>query len=407
MRCPTCWILFAAWGSIAIATGARAQDWPQWRGPDRTGTVTTPVDLSAATLQEVWRADIGTGFSSCAVVSGRLYTMGNRDDEDIVWCLDATSGDVLWRHAYPCPLDPNLFDGGPTSTPTLVEDRLYTLSRRGEMICFNASSGAVLWRRNLHDSLGLNIPTWGFSGSPLVVGDRVLVNAGSAGVCVDRHSGNVLWQSDNEEDAGYASPVLVQVGGEELILLVSGKSLNAVALETGEVLWSIRWITRYGINVADPILLADRKLLISSGYGKGTALVEFDASSAETQWRVRELKNQLSPGILLDGRLYAVDGDSGRDPRLVCIEPLSGELLWEDSQFGAGSLIGVNDKLLFLGESGELSLVSPVSNGVEVLLDEQVIDGTCWTPISFADQAMFCRSSTGGVVRLNLLPRNE
>ena len=122
--------------------------------------------------------------------------MGNADNTDTTFCLDARTGKVIWHHSYPCPLDPKNFEGGPCATPTVADGRVYTHSRKGDTYCLDAAKGTVIWSKNLNKELGLEIPTWGSAGSVLIEGNLAVLNMGSAGVALDKESGKVVWVSD-------------------------------------------------------------------------------------------------------------------------------------------------------------------------------------------------------------------
>src|SRR4029077_12763108 len=121
--------------------------------------------------KKVWDAQVGTGFSSFSVTGGRLYTMGHRADDDTVYCLDAANGKELWSYSYRCALVDNLHEGGPGSTPTVDQGRVYTVSKEGHLYCFTADKGVIVWKHDLRTLLDVRMPEWGFSCSPLVLGD--------------------------------------------------------------------------------------------------------------------------------------------------------------------------------------------------------------------------------------------
>ena len=382
---------------------ALCDDWAQWRGPNRNGMTNSEVTFDSSTkFLKVWSAELGTGFASVVVADGQLIGVGNVKDHDIVTCLDAKSGEQLWTFEYEEPLDPNLFEGGPTGTPLIDGGLVFTISRRGKIHCLELSSGDVRWQFDVSENLKVNIPTWGFTGSPVRFEDGVIFNVGEHGLCLDRQTGAILWSSPNGIDAGYSSPIMTTIDGVAAVFLMNGKAANAVHAGDGALLWSERWITRYGINAADPIVLSENRLLVSSGYGKGTALLEFDQESAELVWRNRDLRNQMSPGVLVENTLYAVDGDAGDEAKLVCLNPENGEIHWEYSLGGTGSLIGVGSSLLLLEESGKLTVFSPDANQFTSVMSQQVSRGKCWTPPIFADSMLYVRNAAGSLTCLTV-----
>ncbi len=383
---------------------ALGADWPQWRGPSRTGVVeesSLRTSWPAEGPPVVWQAEIGTGFSTLVVANGRAFALGNIDDTDILSCLDALTGTLHWRHTEPAPLDPNLFEGGPTASPTVAGDSVLTFSRKGIVLCHDVQTGQVRWRVDVPAVCSVNIPTWGFAGSPVVIGDRVLLNAGSCGVALSLENGAVLWQSDNSDDAGYATPLPVRLDDADGLLLLSGKMLHAVDPVSGRLQWEHRWITRYGVNAADPIVKGDR-IWVSSGYGKGTALLELQDGQPKELWRTRELRNQMSPGVLIGEHVYAVDGDAGDDCRLVCLQFATGEVCWSTEGLGSGTLIAADGKLLILSDSGELVVAEASPESFRPLARARILEGKCWTAPVLANGRLYARNADGRTVCIDL-----
>ncbi|MCA9054285.1 MAG: PQQ-binding-like beta-propeller repeat protein [Planctomycetaceae bacterium] len=387
-------------------TASPAADWPHWRGPNADGIA--PVsELQFNWPDEgpriLWTAQVGTGFSAVSIAAGRAYTLGNTADIDTVWCLDAETGDVRWQASHAAPLDPNLFEGGPTATPTVDGERVFTFGRKGVAICYDADTGEELWNVSVPETCNVNVPTWGFSGSPVVTGEFVLLNAGSAGVALKRDTGAVVWMSDNSDDAGYATPRLTTFGEKPLALILSGKALHAVDPQSGTQQWEHRWITRYGVNAADPLVQGDR-VFLSSGYAKGSSLLEVTPDSVGELWRTRDLRNQMSPGVLVDGFVYAVDGDAGDDCRLVCVEFESGDVRWEQPGLGSATLIASGSRLLILSDQGELVVAEASPEKYQEVSRGKVLSGKCWTTPALSDGRLYCRSAAGEVVCIDLRP---
>lgn len=391
---------------LVTARRTAADDWPRWRGPQQNG-ISSEAEWSHEWPRQgppvVWRADVGTGFSSMAVSGGRLVTMGNRDNTDTVYCLDAASGQLLWKHAYPCPLDDRFFEGGPTSTPTIDGDRVYTLSRQGHLFCFELATGRIVWSVDVHERTGIRIPGWGFAGSPVVHEDLLLLNVGSHGVALRKDSGQLVWQSEDAE-AGYNTPVLVRRQGRVCAVLASGKYFHAVDVRTGQVVWQLRWLTRFGCNAADAIVRGDQ-VFISSGYNRGCALLRWSEPQPEVLWQNKAMQNQFGTSVLLDGYLYGIDGDTTGQRLLKCMEWSSGRVMWSAEGIGSGSLIAAGGRLVLLSEMGELIVARPSPERFEPLARAVVLSGKCWTPPVLANGRIYCRAAAGDLVCLDVRPR--
>jgi outer membrane protein assembly factor BamB len=377
---------------------ASAGDWPCWRGPDRNGISLEKgwqAQWPAAGPKQLWRAAVGTGFSSFSVSGGHVFTMGNRNNNDWVFCLEAGTGKKVWEQSYPCPLDPKNFEGGPCATPTVADGRIYTFSRKGDLFCLDAAKGTVFWSKNLNGELGLEIPTWGCASSALVEGAMVVVNMGSAGVALDAKSGKVIWVSAKSAGA-YATPVPVKFGAEQCLAILTRQSLVAVKAADGRQLWSYPWKTDYDVNAADPIVDGD-KIFISSGYNHGCAVLKVAGSTPEKVWENKNLRNHFNSCVLWQGHLYGPD-DSG----LRCVVFDTGELKWTYHEFGKGSLMVADGKLVALSEKGELIIAEPSPVAFKPISRAQVLPGKCWTTPLLSNGHIYCRNAMGEVVCLDV-----
>ena len=384
--------------ATTAAVGASGVDWYRWRGPDLNGISKETgwnAQWPAEGPKQLWKASVGTGFSSFSVSQGRVYTMGNANNTDTIFCLEAGTGKVLWQHSYPCPLDAKNFEGGPCATPTVADGRVYTFSRKGELFCLDAAKGSVIWSKNLNKELGLEIPTWGCASSALVEGNMVVVNMGSAGVALDPTSGKVVWVSAKTPGA-YATPVPVTIGGDRCLAILSCQSLIAVKAAGGQQVWSYSWKTSYDVNAADPVLDGD-KLFISSGYNHGGSVLKFTGQGAEKVWENKNIRNHFNTCVLWQGNLYGPD-DSG----LRCLAFDTGDLKWTYGGFGKGSLMIADGKLVALSEKGELIIAEPAPAEFKPISRAKVLTGKCWTMPVLSNGHIYCRNAVGDVVCLDV-----
>ncbi len=394
---------------LSVLTGWA--DWPRWRGPAGNGISPEPGTLSAWPAEEgprvLWRAEVHTGFSGLAVGGGRVFTLGNSNDWDVVTALDAASGQPVWQFRYPARLDPNLYEGGPGAMPTLEGDRLYTLSKWGDLFCFEAATGRVLWSRHLTNDAGIALPYWGLASAPLVLGDRLFVNAGRSGLALDKRDGALLWASTNGLN-GYSACVPYDHRGTPALALLAHREAVGVAQADGRLLWSKRWFTQYDMNCPDPLPVAGGLLL--SGYKRTAELLQFEANGPVTRWQSPGLSTHLSPGVVWEHHLYTYVGDAERSGAFVCANLLTGDIRWRQDNVPPGSVIAAGGHLLLLEGKGRLILVRPDPAGYRELARAQILpEGRAWTPPSFSKGVLYARNARGQVVAVALpwTPRQE
>jgi outer membrane protein assembly factor BamB len=391
----------------SLALFSRADDWPQWRGPTRDGISQEKGWLDQFPNQGppiAWKTNAGLGFSSIIVGNGKAFTAGHANGTDTLFCFDALTGKEIWKQSYPSELGDKFFEGGTTGSPTLDGDRLYWLSRWGDLYCCDATSGKIIWNRQLVKEAQVRVPSWGFTGAPTVYKNLLILNVGEAGMALDKETGKVVWKSDGETDAGYSTPLPVTRGDKNEIWLGNGAAYLSVVPETGKKIWSIKWLTQYGVNAADPIPYGD-KVFIASGYGKGCALytppATADADPVEI-WKNRVLRSQLNGAVLIDKHLYGVDGDANSRAQLKCVEIETGKQAWAQPEFGTGGIVIADGKIIALSAKGEL-MIAPVStDGFKPIAHAQVLGGLCWTAPVLANGLVYCRNSHGDIVAVDL-----
>lgn len=385
----------------ALVCGTATADWPRWRGPKGSG-ISTEKDWSPKALLPAptvaWKTNVGAGYAAVSVKDKLLYTLGNVDGKDTVVCLKADTGEPVWKHEYACA--PGSYPG-PRATPLVDDGLVYTLSREGHLFCLDAKTGAVKWQKNLVSDLQATNIGWGFSGSPCLDGKLLLINAGIRGIALDKATGDVVW-STAPGAGGYATPIPYQTdGGKRCAVVFGQKKVYGVDLKDGAELWSSGWETSYDVNAADPIVAGNR-VFITSGYGKGCALLEVGAAKgARLEWQNQALRSHFSSAVLLDGHLYGIDGNAGKGD-LVCLEFKTGAEKWRKST-GFGSLVVADGKLIVLTENGGLLIAdaSPADYR-ELAAAKGVLGKTCWTMPVLCDGRLYCRNEKGDLVCLDL-----
>ena len=382
---------------------AALADWTFYRGPTGNGISAEKLGpLPMGGLRPLWKANVGTGTSSITVSGERVFTMGNVQNKDNVWCFEAKTGRVLWNHQYPLDVDKRSFEGGTAVTPTVDGNRVYTVSHQGDLFCLDVASGKPLWYKHYQRDLGGRRPYYGYAASPLVEGNLLICEVGGQGastVALDKATGNVVWKS-GDDDLGYASPVAADILGKRTLVLF--KSTNIVGLEaqTGRELWRQAWKTEYDINAATPLVDGNR-IFVTSGYGAGCALFEVTASGVSEHWRNKNMRSHVNSPVLWKGAIYGIDNTANPRAPLVCLDLETGALKWSE-KLGGGAFVLVDGKLVILSEPGELVIGDVSAAGFKAVLHQHVLPARCWVQPTFANGRIFCRNNTGELVALAL-----
>ena len=388
-------------------TQAYGNTWPNFGGPlrnqisDEKGLKTNWEEQEPKRL---WELNIGLGYSSIIEVGGFAYTQGYSEGRNTLYCVEALTGKEIWQHSYPCEKAPKFFDGGSRATPTIANGILYLGSHEGDFYALDAKSGQILWTKNLVKDFDGRRPMWGYSGSPLVVESKLILETGSANgslVCLDAQKGDVIWRSGGNE-AGYASPML---NSKNEILIFNEFGIVSHEILTGKVIKSYQHKTRYGINAAQPMLYGDR-ILISSAYGKGAALVDFTKRVPTAIWESESFSCQMASLVKKGQYGFGIHGQAGgrsAQSKLFCIDLATGKEKWSEKGFGLGTVLLVRDTLVILSDRGELCLAEANNRQFIELARFQVLSGkNNWTPPTYLNGKMHCRNSKGNWVCLKM-----
>ncbi|HUR46595.1 MAG TPA: PQQ-binding-like beta-propeller repeat protein [Candidatus Saccharimonadales bacterium] len=369
----------------------RADAWPQWRGPNRDG-ISKETGWRAewpSAPEKVWQANVGVGYSSEAIVNGRLYTMGNLDETDFVYCLDANTGKEIWKHDYACSSkDPNGYPGT-RCTPTVDGDRVFTVSREGHLFCLSATDGKVLWTKEYKKDFGAKVPTWGFAGSPLVEKNLMLVEPGGLNasvVALNKQTGALVWKHGND-GPGYSSLIAYDYNRQRNLAVFAKEAIVGRAMAGGTELWRFPWKTSYGVNAATPIVVDD-KVFISSGYNFGCALLQFSSHPPKVLWQNKNMRNHVNSCVLYQNHLYGFD-----DNELKCLAFDTGAVKWGNKSFGKGSLMLADGKLIVYSDNGRLAVVEASPESFKQISSAQILGGrSTWSVPVLANGKIYCRS---------------
>jgi outer membrane protein assembly factor BamB len=343
-------------------------DWPQWRGPERSGIARDTGLLSQwppAGPSLAWTAsNLGGGYGSVAISGDRIYLQGMRDRQSIVSSLNRADGKLVWSKPLGAA-GQNDRGSGPRGTPSVDGDRVYVLTEMGDLACLRAADGSVIWQRNLLKEFGGSNINWLISESPLVDGNRLIVTPGGPGAgmaALDKMTGKTIWTSkEMSEDAGYASPVVADVHGVRTIMTLTSDAGVGVRASDGKVMWRYRPAANGTANVTTPVY-ADSKVFFSSAYGTGGGLVGLRAAGGENRaqeiYFTRDMQNHHGGIVLVNGYLYGYNNSI-----LTCIEWATGKQMWRDRSVGKGSVVYADGHLYVLSENNVVGLVEATPAG--------------------------------------------
>jgi outer membrane protein assembly factor BamB len=384
------------------ATRMTAADWPCFRGPNHNGISVEPISWPKGGPKQLWKVNVGIGHSAVSVVGNRAYTMGNTNDTDTIFSLDAGTGKVIWKHSYPCSEKVGIKDyDGPFATPTVANGVVYTLSRKGDVFALNARDGKVIWARNIVQDDGVKPPTFGgLAGSPLVMDGKVFLNASPGGMALDAATGKTLWKS-GVGTGGHSSPVPFRVGPKTYLAIHSPRALTIVDSADGKELWTTPRLQPIRVNAPDPVV-EGTKVFVTAGRGFGGTL--FDTSGdTKALWEQEGLSSHWHTSVLWKGFLYGPDGNNsegaGRSATsLRSLDWKTGEIRWTEPKLGFNGLIVVGGKLLVLTETGDAVLAEASPDGYKELGLAHVIEGRAFTAPAFANGKLYARNTKGDVV---------
>lgn len=371
----------------------------EYRGSARDGVVhgpTLPAAWPAAGLPPVWRHPVGGGYAAFVNCGRSLITIEQRQDREAVVCYDRQSGHQVWVFDYPALFSEKLGGDGPRATPTIADHKVYALGATGALCCLDLATGKPDWQVNvLEENKAANIE-WGMCGSPLVTQDLVIVNPGSqkgagdsrAVLALDRATGKVIW-SGGKGQAGYASPMLVQLAGVKLVLFFDAVGLAGADLSDGTELWRFDWKSDHDINAAQPLVVDERRLLITSATGSALLNVTKtdDGWKVEEQWNERGLKCSYANPVIHQGHVYGLD-----EGILACIDLETGKRRWKGGRHGHGQLLLCDDRLVVLSETGRLVLVEATPEKYRELSSFQALEGKTWNNPILVDGKAYVRN---------------
>ena len=380
--------------AIAIAEPV-AQDWPQWRGPARSGAVQgfTPPAKWPDRPRQIWKIQAGAGHSSPIVVGGRVYLFSRMGEQESMSARELATGKEVWRQAYDAPYQMNpaatAHGKGPKSTPVHDRGRLYTFGISGILTAWQAQDGRVLWRRDFKKEFPSTVPDFGVAMSPIVASDLVIVHAGGtdngAVMAVDPASGTTKWTWKGDGPA-YASPIVATFAGAQQILTQTQRHLVSLALD-GRLLWQLPFETEYAQNSITPVAVGD--LLIYGGISKPTTAIRPTLTAGKWQtpqvWQNPDVPTYMSTPVESGGYLFGLTHRNRG--QFFCLDLKTGKTMWttKGREGENAALVTAAGLVLAMTTEGELQVLRNDPKAADVVKRYTLAESPVWAHPAFVN----------------------
>ena len=366
-------ILFFICSFVFTFTLIASDDISQWRGPDRNGNY--KEDNLFASWPEtgpemLWNVEgIGNGYSSVSVSDEIVYVTGKKDTIEYLTALNK-EGEQLWQIPYGLACKQSYSET--RCTPTIQGNYIYLISGRGEVVCVNTTKQEIQWKIEAYDAFNGAYALWEIAESPLIVDDKIIYTPGgdkTTMVALDKSTGETIWQTESLYDStAYVSPILVERGGNKIIVNITRNYLLGVNAENGKILWKSAYSeidkpTQHPeapfINCVTPIY-SEGKLFITSGYDHTSVMFDISPNGEEISiaWKQKALDTHHGGVVLVDGYIYGSNWINNSKGNWVCINWSTGELVYEEEWETKGSIISADGKLFLYEERrGNVAMV--------------------------------------------------
>jgi outer membrane protein assembly factor BamB len=392
--------IIAVAGSTAVTHGQKASgDWPQWRGPNRDGSLTTFSEPRSwpDQLTRKWKIEVGTGYATPIVVGNRVYAFSRQEDNEVMRAIDADTGKIVWETSYPAPFRMNPATArhgpGPKSTPTYADGRLFTLGISGIVTAFDAATGKQLWQKPAPPVE----PLFHTAQSALVDRGVVILHVGGhkqgALTAFDPATGAVKWSWDGDGPA-YGSPIIADIGGTRQVITFSQESLVGVDAASGQLLWRTPFVARSVTNSITPLVYGGNTVIVS---GQGKPLTAYTIAKKDGQWAADlawenpQLSLSFSNAVLVGDAVFSLSAmNSGQ---FFWADAKTGKTLWTSAprQAGNAAIVHAGNLLFVLKDDAELMVARSTPGGFEPIKTYSVADSATWPAPSVSGNRIFVR----------------
>jgi outer membrane protein assembly factor BamB len=365
--------------ALFVCFGLFAQDFAEWRGPQRTG-IYNETNLLKSWPENgpdmLWHIDsIPNGYASVSVANNTIYTTGRIDSTDYLIAITLT-GKQKWIVPFGRAWMESFSES--RSTPTVENDRVYVSSGMGDIACVNANTGELIWDLKATERFGGLYHRWGISESLLIVDDKLIFTPGgekTSIVALDKMTGVTKWTSIPLNDyPSYASPIVVERAEKKIIITSLTTYIIGVDAENGEMLWNFNFgafsNNKGHNNQTNSPLYHDGKLFFTSGYDHRNVMLEISESANRVRflWTDSILDVHHGGVVKFGDYIYGASWEGNRHGKWTCLDWNTGKTMYSTEWINKGSIVAADDMLYCYDErDGNIGLVEPTPNEFKLI----------------------------------------
>ena len=396
-------VMLVSLGSLCWASSL---EWPQWGGPHgdfKSDTKGLAAAWPADGPKKLWSRPLGDGYSGISVDGNVLYTMYRQANDEIVLAADANTGKTIWEYRYDAHIRPGMGmenGPGPHSTPLITDNGVYAIGILGNLVCLDKKSGKRIWWHDLYNEYHGTFFDRGYAPSPVAYKHLVIVKVGGEGhsfAAFDQKTGAVAWRTVQKFANAPATPVLINVDGQDQLVAPMSDDVVGIDPTDGRVLWTYPHSTSWGLNISTPVWGEGNLLFISSAYNGGSCVIRLSRANgktgAEKVWASNKMRVHFSTAVRVGDTVYGSSGDFGPAP-LTAVDVKTGKIAWQDREFSKASFVYADGKFIVLDEDGNIALADFSPQGLQVFSRAALLHSNAWTAPSLAGSRLYLRDRT-------------
>jgi outer membrane protein assembly factor BamB len=391
--------------------------WPRFRGSniDNISKENVPLIEKWGNFQERirWKVELGEGHAAPAVYGGRVYLLDydEKKKTDALRCFSLLSGKELWCREYKVHLKRN--HGLSRTIPAINAKYVVTIGPKCQVMCVDRITGDLKWGIDMVKQYETEVPFWYTGQCPLLEGDTLILAPGGKVLmtAIDCKTGKTIWETPNPKQwkMSHASVVKQTLGGKLMYVYFAIGGICGVSgsgSDAGKMLWETAEFAP-AVIAPTPVVLDDGRILMTAGYGAGTAMVQVKQQGSGwsvkmvQQFRPQEgIASEQQTPVFYKGTVYAIlpkDAGGARN-QFVAVSPVDGKKILATSgkneRFGLGPYLAADGKFFILNDDGEMTIARASATSFVTLDKARILQGQdAWGPMAISGGYLLARDS--------------